>query len=78
MLLESEVKLTEMKSKVIHSKMHFDVHYEKNAERFHDDIKAHIPTFYKSNQKLQPKLEFFYAPYSNAPYQHRKSNKRIR
>ena len=50
MLLESEVKLTEMKSKVmIHNKMHFDVHYEKPADYFPDDIKQNLPKFFKSN-----------------------------
>lgn len=76
MLLESEVKLTEMKSKVMHKKMNFDVYYEKPAGYFPDDIKANLPKFYQSNQKLQTKLEFFYAPYSNAPMTLKKTNKR--
>lgn len=49
MLLESEVKLTEMKSKVMHKRMNFDVYYEKPAGYFPDDIKQNLPKFYRSN-----------------------------
>ena len=35
-----------------------------------------MPKFYRSNQKLKPKLEFFYAPYSNAPITYKKTNRR--
>lgn len=40
MLLESEVKLTELKSKIIHKNMNFDVHYDENgpAKHFPDDV----------------------------------------
>ena len=73
MLLESEVKLTELKSKIIHKNMNFDVHYDDSgpAKHFHDDVNSYKDKFKESSSKMKDKLDYFYAPYSNAPYNHK-------